>query len=478
MDFFPVYVNLHDRPCLVVGGGVVAARKARALLAAGARVTVNAPFFGAALLALRTENRLRLVHGPFDPALLDSHLLVVAATSDAGVNRRVAEHARAALRLCNVVDDAGASGFIVPAVVDRSPLIVAVSSGGRAPVLARLIRQRLEQWLPVGLGRLAAWAGGWRERIRARLGASSRTEFWERLLAGPAGASVLAGDIARADAQAEQLAAGLASRPRAGHAWLVGAGPGDPGMITVRGLEVLQRADVILHDRLVAPALLRAARREAEIVCVGKAAGAAAASQADINRLLIEHVRAGRRVCRLKGGDPLVFGRGGEEAGALAAAGLPFEIVPGVTAASGCAAHAGIPLTHRGLAGTVTLTTAVRADGGTGPDWARLAADGHTLVVYMGGARVGAVAAGLVRHGRAAHTPAALVAHGTTAAQRVVTGTLADIAAKSATLRGLSPALLIVGETVALAGTLGWREAASGEAAGSPFLPLPAALAG
>jgi uroporphyrin-III C-methyltransferase/precorrin-2 dehydrogenase/sirohydrochlorin ferrochelatase len=479
MDLFPLFANLKAQPCLVVGGGEVAARKARELAAAGARISVNAPHCCRAMLELLAAHAdFRLHPGPFEPGLVAGHVLVIAATSDPAVNRAAADAARAAHRLCNVVDDGAESTFIVPAVVNRSPVIVAVSSGGQAPVLARLLRQQLEQWLPSRLGRLAEWAGGWRQRIRQRVpDIASRRALWERLLAGPAAAAVLSGDEGRADAHARALLDRPDSAATSGKAWLVGAGPGDPGLISVRGLRIIEQADVVLHDRLVAPELLRAARREAEIICVGKTGGGPSASQDDINDLLVRHVRAGRKVCRLKGGDPLIFGRGGEEATALASAGLAVEIVPGITAASGCAAYAGIPLTHRGLSASVTLVSAQGAPGSPGPDWRKLASGAQTLVVYMGGSRVTGIADDLLRHGRAPGTPAAVVSGGTSPSQQVVTGTLADIGARSNGLRGVAPALLIVGETVTLAGRLAATAGASPLDAECTPLPGPAPAA-
>jgi uroporphyrin-III C-methyltransferase / precorrin-2 dehydrogenase / sirohydrochlorin ferrochelatase len=484
MDFFPLFANVHDQPCLVVGGGEVATRKTRDLLAAGARVTVNSPECCPALLALLQTTGSRVCAGPFDPALVRNHLLVVAATSNRAVNQQVADAARADLRLCNVVDDGAASTFIVPAIVDRSPVIIAVSSGGRAPVLSRLLRQRLEEWLPARLGKLADWAGIWRERARRRFpDISSRRAFWEQVLAGPPAARFIRGDEPGAEALTTAIFASDYTPPPTGRAWLVGAGPGDPALISVRGLRILEQADVVLHDRLVAPELLRAARREAEIICVGKTGGGSSASQDDINRLLVTRVRAGHKVCRLKGGDPLIFGRGGEEALALAAAGLPFEIVPGITAASGCSATAGIPLTHRGLATAVTLVTAQGSPGGEEPDWQRLAALGQTLVIYMGGRRIEEIAGALVRCGRAAGTAATLIIDGTGPEEQVVTGTLENIAARSARCRRLSPGLLIVGETAALAaGFAARREAGArmlggGDSAGG-WPAAPAAVFG
>jgi uroporphyrin-III C-methyltransferase/precorrin-2 dehydrogenase/sirohydrochlorin ferrochelatase len=455
MDFLPVFARLDARPCLLVGGGAVAERKARLLLRAGARLTVNAPRCSEAMQQLlHAQPALRHIATPFDSALLADHHLVIAATDDPEVNRVVARVAHAAGRWCNVVDDGAHSSFILPAIIDRSPLIVAVSTGGQAPMLARLLRQRLEQLLPAGLGRLARWAGPWRERVGAELGdGATRRRFWERLLTGPAAARLLAGDVAAAERLAAELLEGVGEMAP-GRAWLVGAGPGDPELISVRGLRALEQADVILHDRLVAPALLEAARREAEIICVGKTGGGSSVNQAEINRLLVERVRAGQRVCRLKGGDPFIFGRGAEEAAALAAAGLPFEIVPGITAANGCAAAAGIPLTQREVAHAVTLATASSAPGAMEPDWAALAHGTGTLVLYMGGRRLEEIATQLQAHGRAGTTPAALIVAGTTAAQQVLRGTLADIPAQARVLDTLSPALLIVGETVNLSAGL------------------------
>ena len=455
MDHFPLFANLRAERCLVVGGGHVAERKVRALLEAGAQVIVNAPGVTDGIRQLAVSGAVQVVATDFDPVLVDDVLLVVAATSDAAVNASVAAAARTARRLCNVVDDGPASSFIMPAVVDRSPVIIAISTGGAAPVLARRLRQTLEALLPERLGALARWADGWRGRLKTRLpDITTRRRAWEALLDGDAAAAVLAGNESAADAAAERIGTDSSLVATRGHAWLVGAGPGDPGLISVRGLEALRRADVVLHDRLVAPELLRAARREAEVVCVGKTGRGAATPQAEINALLVAHVRAGRRVCRLKGGDPLIFGRGGEEAQALAAAGLAFEIVPGITAASGCGAAAGIPLTHRGLATAVSFVTAQAAPGHPQPDFSAYAAPGHTLVVYMGGAEVASVAATLLRHGRDAGTPVALIANGTRADERRLFTTLGGLGARAGELSGLSPVLLIVGETVALAAEL------------------------
>jgi uroporphyrin-III C-methyltransferase/precorrin-2 dehydrogenase/sirohydrochlorin ferrochelatase len=476
MQYLPIFASLTAQPCLVVGGGPVAERKVAQLLAAGARVTVNSPRLSPGLEAAAAAGRIAVARKPFDPSLVPLQLLVIAATDDRAVNHAVAETARVALRLCNVVDDPEASTYISPSIVDRSPLLVAVSSGGQAPVLARLLRQQLESWLPARLGALAAWAGSWRERVKEKLpDVAKRRRLWEQVLAGALDArpgvaqDVLGGRLASADATlTAALDAGEHRATGPGEAWLVGAGPGDPELLTLRGLYLLQHADVVLYDRLVAPALLAYARRDAELVNVGKTGGGPSTSQAAINALLIARAQAGQRVCRLKGGDPYVFGRGSEEALALADAGLPFQVIPGITAASGCGAYAGIPLTHRNQAHAVTFVTAHLGSGqetDQPPDWQRLAALGQTLVVYMAGRRLAEVSTALVRHGRPAATPAAVVMAGTTDAQLCVAGTLGDIAGKASAAGLTSPTILYVGDVVALRSRLDWFSPAESGAA-------------
>lgn len=464
MDYFPLFADLNNQPCLVVGGGEVALRKIRQLLRAGAAVTVNAPQLNSGLIELVAAQKLRHVSGDFDPGLVKTQLLVIAATDDTAVNADVAATARAEQRLCNVVDDGPASSFIVPAVVDRSPVIVAVSSGGAAPLLARVLRQRLDDWLPARLGELALWVRDWRGRFGKQLGSyRERVRFWQEIIDGPLAEQVLDGRRTLADSlMAQRLADGHASSN--GEAWLVGAGPGDPGLLTRRGLELLQRADCVMHDALVAPEILDLARRDAERVAVGKRAGRSPVGQAEINQQLVARVQRGERVCRLKGGDPFVFGRGGEELQALAEAGLAYQVVPGVTAANACAAYAGIPLTHRGVATGYTVITGHPANDAEQPNWAAIAATGHTVVIYMGTQRIEQLCSKLQAGGRAANTPAVIIEQGSTASQRIVGATLAELPARVAAAGIGTPALLIIGEATALGRELAWFSPATARA--------------
>ena len=447
MRHFPAFLDLRGRPALIVGGGEVASRKLALLERAGAEVTVVAPRAAPPLRERAARGELRLLCREFLPSDLEGAALVVVATSARASNRLIARHCRARGILVNVVDDAQASSFIVPAIVDRDPVVVAISTGGASPVLARRIRERLEASLPTRLGELARWLASLRDKARS-LPAAARRRFFEGLIDGAAGRDLIAGDPRLAEALARAPPPPAASA-RSGEVVLVGAGPGDPELLTLKALRALQDADVILHDRLVSDGVLDLARRDALKIGVGKTGGGEATSQRSINAALIEHARRGLRVVRLKGGDPYVFGRGGEEVAALAAAGITVRVVPGITAALGAAAAAGIPLTHRDCAGGVTLLTA-QAHDGSEPDWPSLATPARTVVFYMGLARIGRIAAALVAHGAPRSRPAAVIAGATTAAERIVAGTLGDIAARCERGGLQSPALLVVGDVVAL----------------------------
>jgi uroporphyrin-III C-methyltransferase/precorrin-2 dehydrogenase/sirohydrochlorin ferrochelatase len=392
--------------------------------------------------------------------------LAIAATDKHAINAWVARQAERRNIPVNVVDDRELSRFIVPAIVDRSPVVVAVGSSGDAPVLTRRLRERLESFLPQRLGALARLAGKLRPTIKARVESPARRRrFWENFFDSPLAGDVLAGREDAADptlpGRVVDSFAQIARGPQAaGEVTLVGAGPGDPGLLTLRALRALQNADVILYDRLVSAEVLDLARRDAERIYVGKTAGSAQVSQEEINGLLVQLAQQGKRVCRLKGGDPFIFGRGGEELEALAAAGVRFEVVPGVTAAAGCAAYAGIPLTHREHAQSLVFVTGhEKADAGQdGPalDWNQLARPAQTVVFYMGLGSLEQILLRLREHGAPDSRAAAIVEQGTRAEQRVVTGTLADLAHKAHEARIQSPALLIVGEVARLHDTLRW----------------------
>ncbi len=458
MDYLPLFADLKGRPCLLVGGGEVAARKAALLERAGARLTVVAPDLCPALAARVAEGAIEHRPRPFREADLEGTILVVAATDDADVNAEVSRAARARGVWVNVVDDPAASTFVMPAIVDRSPILVAVSSGGRAPVLARLLRARLEAWIPAGYGRLARLAGRFRRAVQERLPTlAQRRRFWEDVFEGPIAEQVLAGDEAGAERAMTTLLENAAGEPPVqGEVYLVGAGPGDPDLLTFRALRLMQKADVVLYDRLVAPPILDRVRRDAERIYVGKRRAHHTLRQEEINDLLIRLAREGKRVLRLKGGDPFLFGRGGEEIERLMAAGIPFQVVPGITAASGCAAYAGIPLTHRDHAQSVAFVTGHTQDGDVDLDWPALARPQQTVVFYMGLTNADTIARQLIAHGRTPETPVAVVSQGTTPQQRVHTTTLAGLPDLVQRHDIRPPTLIIVGEVVRLRERLDW----------------------
>jgi uroporphyrin-III C-methyltransferase / precorrin-2 dehydrogenase / sirohydrochlorin ferrochelatase len=451
MRFFPLFADLRGRPCLVVGGGEVALRKVRLLLAAGAAVTVNAPRLQETLAQWHADDRIVHLPGRFEPGLLDGKWLAIAATDDRAVNRHVWSEGAARGLFVNSVDDPDASSFIVPAIVDRSPLIVAVSSGGAAPVLARRLRQWLETALPLRLGTLARLAGEMRQKVKGRLRHDARRGFWEAQFTGRFASLALAGREREARRAFHlELEHAATRHPHDGRISLVGAGPGDPSLLTLKALQRLGEADVVLHDRLVSAEILELARRDADLIAVGKHAGGGVA-QEEIHALMIRHASAGRRVVRLKGGDPFIFGRGGEELAAARVAGIPCEVVPGITAALGCAAATGLPLTLRRTARAVTLITAQGGDELDTLDWPGLGAANHTVVIYMGAARAEAIRDRLIAHGRDPATPVALIQDGTMPTQRLATGTLAELPELIRCHDIQAPALIVVGETAALA---------------------------
>ncbi len=458
MDFLPVFLQLRDRECLVVGGGEVAARKVGLIRRAGGRVTVIAPTLCPGLEEWKARGEI--AHRPleFRPADVETFTVVVAATGDAGVNAAVSAAAHARHIPVNVVDAPGLCSFIFPSIVDRSPVLVAVSSGGASPVLARQLRARLETMIPAGYGRLAEMLGRFRARVGRRFGSAlERRRFWERILQGSVSELVFSGREREAEDMIERELSGDGdSGLTRGEVYLVGAGPGDPDLLTFRALRLMQQADVVLYDRLVSPQVLDLVRREAERIYVGKRRDYHALRQEEINRILVDLARQGKKVVRLKGGDPFVFGRGGEEIADLAGQGIPFQVVPGITAANGCAAYAGIPLTHRDHAQSVVFVTGHSRDDGVDLDWGGLIRPQQTLVIYMGLTGLETLCRELIAHGMSPATPAALIEQGTTPNQRVIAATLETLPERVANSGVHAPTLLIVGEVVRLHRTLAW----------------------
>lgn len=461
MDYLPIFLDVRGQPCLVVGGGDVAARKTAMLLRAGASVTVQAPALCAALEAEVAAQRIVHRAGIFSDESLNGYSLAIAATDDESVNRAVAAASRSRHIPVNVVDVPALCSFIMPSIVERGPLIVAVSSGGRSPVLARLLRARLETLIPAGYGRLAALAAEFRDKVKARFAFAERRRFWERTLQGPIAELVMSG---REDAAREAMQASLDDTRlgfAGGEVSLVGAGPGDPDLLTFRALRLMQQADVVVYDRLVSKPVLDLVRRDAEFIYAGKERAMHTLPQEDINQLLVRLAKEGKRVVRLKGGDPFIFGRGGEEIDTLAAEGVPFQVVPGITAASGCAVYAGIPLTHRDHSQSVVFVTGHLKDGGMDLNWPALAQPNQTVVFYMGLLGAEILCRELISNGLPASTPAALVQQGTLPEQRVLVGTLDTLPEIVRVSNVKAPTLIIIGEVVRLRDRLKWFEPAA-----------------
>ena len=458
MDYLPVFLDLRDRRVLLVGGGAVAARKAALLQEAGALLRIVAPDRCPELAELCQRPGTEYIAAPFESPHLQDCVFAIAATGRGDVNVQVCAAGRAANVWVNAVDDPTCGSCLLPAIVDRSPVIVAIGTGGAAPTLARRLRARIEAILPERLGELAREARSRRAQVRAALPTlASRQRFWDDFFDSALAQQLLAGGVDAAAAEAgfaAQIEAALAPGAATGRGvvWLIGAGPGDPDLLTLRAQQLLQQCDVVLYDRLVPAAVLARVRRDAERLFVGKEPGRHRTTQQRIHELLIEHARRGRRVARLKGGDPMVFARGGEELAALTREGIPVLVVPGITAALGAASVAGVPLTHRGVAQSVCFVTAM-GEAAAALDWRALAAPLQTVVFYMGVAQLAQIVARLVEHGAPPGRRAAIVERATLPGQRVLADTLGGITAIAAAAAVGAPALLIVGEVVEFAGT-------------------------
>jgi len=458
MQYFPVFFDLNGKRCLVVGGGDVAARKVSLLVRAGAEVQVVSPELCESLQGRLANGEIHHEARHFEPADLEACVLIVAATDDQAVNKQVSELAHARCIPVNVVDQPSLCSFIVPSIIDRSPVQVAVSTGGASPVLARLLRARLETLIPAAYGRLAALMNEFRGKVKQQLGdEGKRRRFWEDVAQGPIAEMIFAGkEEAAREAMHHAVDKAEASEGDRGEVYLVGAGPGDPDLLTFRALRLLQQADVIVYDRLVSEEILDMARRDADLVYVGKERDKHTLPQEDINLLLARVAKKGKRVLRLKGGDPFIFGRGGEEIETLMQEGVNFQIVPGITAAAGAASYAGIPLTHRDYAQSVTFVTGHLKDGTMNLNWPALAQPHQTLVVYMGLLGVKTLCTKLMEHGLSADTPMALVQKATTREQKVVIGSLGTMPGLVDKTTIKPPTLIIVGDVVSLHKKLAW----------------------
>jgi uroporphyrin-III C-methyltransferase/precorrin-2 dehydrogenase/sirohydrochlorin ferrochelatase len=462
MRHLPIFLELNGRPAVVVGGGVVAARRAEYLVRAGARVTTFASKLSDEFLRLRDLPNFR--HEARDPEAKDfegSAICFVAAEDErlTAVGRAAAKSAGL---LVNVADRPELCDFIMPSIVDRSPLAIAISTEGASPILARMLKARLESLIPAGYGRLARLTGEFRIAVAKAISSPvARRRFWETVLEGPIGEKALSGDDRGADAdlaRAIERAAGAEAQAPRGEVYLVGAGPGDPDLLTFRALRLMQKADVVLYDRLTDEGVMNLVRREAERIYVGKQPEDHELPQGEISALLVKLAKEGKRVLRLKGGDPFMFGRGGEEIEALAAQGIPFQVCPGVTAAIGAAAYAGIPLTHRDHAQACVFVTGHGKDGKITLDWTALLQPRQTVAIYMGLRNLEALAQEFVAHGASADLPAAIVDNATRVGQRVIVGTLGTLAAKARAAELAGPSIIIVGTVVTLRDRLDWRE--------------------
>ncbi|MCU7932726.1 MAG: siroheme synthase CysG [Candidatus Thiodiazotropha sp. (ex Codakia rugifera)] len=460
MDYFPIFLDLKNKSCLVVGGGAIAERKIALLLKSGADVILVSPDLSHDLTTWRDMGRLTHLPRVFQDGDLTGHHLAIAATNNAAVNRRVAEIADEMHIPVNVVDQPALCSFIVPSIIDRSPVVAAISTGGASPVLARLIRSRLESLIPAGYGRLANLCNRFRQRVKDTFAEpADRRIFWDRVLQGGVAERVFSGHDKEADQLMEKALTTTGSSDEMGEVYLVGAGPGDPDLLTFRALRLMQQADVVVYDRLVAKAILDMTRHNAEHIYVGKERDKHAMRQEEINQLLAKLAKQGKRVLRLKGGDPFIFGRGGEEIDTLAAEGVPFQVIPGITAAAGCASYSGIPLTHRDYAQAVTFVTGHLKDGTMNLNWDMLAQPNQTTVFYMGLVGLPVICRELQNHGVPDDMPIALIQQGTTHKQRVFTGTLGNILGIVEKERPKPPTLIIVGRVVELQEKLAWFEA-------------------
>ncbi|WP_438970414.1 siroheme synthase CysG [Methylophaga sp.] len=458
MEYLPIFVDLKQQDCLVVGGGDIAARKAGVLLKAQAHVTIVAPAISNSTQNLVNNGEVTWIEAHFEPSHVKQQRLILTATDDEAVNAQVHTAAQEKNILVNVADDPSKCDFILASILDRSPIIVAVSSGGESPILARSLRARLETLIPPSYSQLGQLVGRYRDAVKVKFSKlSQRRRFWESVLEGPVADHMLAGrDELAEKTLLRKLADPDSDNLKRGEVYLVGAGPGDPELLTFKALRLMQQADVVFYDRLVSKEILSLVRKEAELIYVGKQRAWHAVRQEEINQLLLDHAKQGKRVLRLKGGDPFIFGRGGEEIDTLADEKIPFQVVPGITAASGCASYAGIPLTHRDYAQSCVFVTGQLKEGELVLNWSSLVQPRQTVVVYMGLAGLPQLSQQLQAHGMPSDMPAALVQQGTTENQKVWVSTISELPGIAEKEQPVAPTLVIIGEVTKLHNNLAW----------------------
>ena len=475
MNTFPLFFKLEARKVLIVGGGDVALRKADLLSRAGAAITILAPSISVELQALLSDSKHQLIYENYDKTYMSGARVIIAATDDEMLNHQIHADATALNIPVNVVDTPHLCDFIFPAIIDRNPIVIGISSNGKAPVLARLLRARLETLIPQGYGKLAKLAGDFRSEVKTKIPTlTGRRQFWEKAFEGSVSQLMFAGneDEAAAQLQADldKTAAAISEKSavkdistepqtlqnNVGEVYIVGAGPGDPELLTFKALRLMQQADIVYYDALVSPQVLDLCRRDADKVFVGKKRSNHAVAQLGINELLVNSAKEGRRVVRLKGGDPFIFGRGGEEIESLRAHGVPYQVVPGITAANAAASYAGIPLTHRDHSQSVRFVTGFLKAGAPNSNFKNFLNTDETVVFYMGLHSLPRLTEGLINAGRSSDTPIAIVSNASMPNQQVLTGTLADIVELQEKNQLPTPALLIMGDVVALHHDLAW----------------------
>ena len=457
MDHLPIFINIRKKPCVVIGGGDIALRKINLLLKAQAKVDCLSPLFCKGIKNLSKDGHITLINKSFDQTDIKDYSIIIAATDDSSVNSSISAIAQVKKIPVNVVDSPELSSFIMPSIVDRSPLIIAVSSSGKAPVLSRIIRAKLETVIPSAYGILADIAGEYRQKVKDRFSTiKDRRAFWEAVFSGVIAEKVFSGRISEAKEDIQRQLDDSVEMDL-GEVYLVGAGPGDPDLLTFKALRLIQQADVVLYDRLVSKGVMELVRRDSELIYVGKKGGSdKSTKQVDINVQLVELAKSGKRVCRLKGGDPFIFGRGGEEIESLSEHGIPFQVVPGITAASGCSSYAGIPLTHRDYSQSCRFVTAHLKNGTTNLPWEEFIIDQQTIVFYMALSGAKYICEKLMEHGMDKDMPIAIIEKGTMPEQKVYISSLIELPALLEREDIHAPTLMIVGEVVKLNEKLNW----------------------